>query len=336
MKNIKKRLIGWTLGLALSLGVGIGIASNAHSEIAGVEAAGEASVATLKFPDENKAINKLGSYEKPWEAKIGTNTWSIENFNNNNWNNWTYIKCGRKRVASVATITNTTPLKGVSEIALEIGRITKKNVNSIYLQCGKTNTEFTESKITIDPLTEGTYSFKIGSSDFSFFKLTFDCKAGSENGIVQVNSVDYSKVVEENASADALAFGTSFLNNTATACADGTKDNSEALKTTWTALKTEFSALSDGAKKVVKDAVANNAGTDLEKAMARYDHIVKRYSVAHTEINDFIGRGVATSLTNKLFKANTTNNVMVISLIACASVAAIGGFYFIRKRKEQN
>lgn len=39
MKNIKKRLIGLTLGLALSLGVGIGIASSTHSEIARVEAA---------------------------------------------------------------------------------------------------------------------------------------------------------------------------------------------------------------------------------------------------------------------------------------------------------
>lgn len=143
------------------------------------------------------------------------------------------------------------------------------------------------------------------------------------------------EVIEED-NAKALAFGTSFLNKTANACADGTKDNSEALKATWTALTTEFNALSDGAKKVVKDAAANNAGTDLEKAMARYDHIVKRYSAAHTEINDFIGRGVTTSLTNQLFKANTTNNVMVISLIACASVAAIGSFFFIRKRKEQN
>lgn len=47
MKNIKKRLIGWTLGLALSLGVGIGIASNTHSEITGVEAA--VTTATAKF-----------------------------------------------------------------------------------------------------------------------------------------------------------------------------------------------------------------------------------------------------------------------------------------------
>lgn len=143
------------------------------------------------------------------------------------------------------------------------------------------------------------------------------------------------EVIEDD-NAKALAFGTSFLNKTVDACADGTKDNSVELKTIWATLNTEFNALSDGAKKVVKEAIANNAGTDLEKAMARYDHIVKRYSATHTEINDFIGRGVTASLTNQLFKANTTNNIMVISLIACASAAAIGSFFFIRKRKEQN
>lgn len=165
--------------------------------------------------------------------------------------------------------------------------------------------------------------------------VTFTVDSGKGHRRIVSIAVTYEDFVDTSAT-DALGFGTSFLNATATACADGTKDNSVELKTIWATLKTEFNALSDGAKKLVKDAVANNAGTDLEKAMARYDHIVKRYSAIHTEINDFIGRGVTTSLTNQLFKANTTNDIMVISLIACASVAAVGSFFFIRKRKEQN
>ena len=165
--------------------------------------------------------------------------------------------------------------------------------------------------------------------------VTFTVSSGKGNRRIASITVAYEDFVDTSVT-DALAFGTSFLNKTASICADGTKDNSEALKTAWTALTIEFNALSDGAKKVVKGVVANDAGTDLEKAMARYDHIVKRYSATHTEINDFIGRDVTTSLTNQLFKANTTNNIMVISLIACASVAAIGSFFFIRKRKEQN
>lgn len=201
MKNIKKRLIGWTLGLALSLGVGIGIASNTHSEITGVEAAGETSVAKLTFPDDNQDNNKVQVYSKTWDAKIGTNTWSIKEFNNNNWNNkWTYIKCGNKSAASVATITNTTPLEGVSRIVVNIGKLNDTKVNSFYLQCGKTDADISENKLTL-PIKLNANVFEVGSSEFKFFKLSFDCAKSTKsigNGLVQVDSVEYYKI-DENA-----------------------------------------------------------------------------------------------------------------------------------------
>ena len=50
---------------------------------------------TLTFPDDNKDNNKVQAYDQTWTAKIGTDTWSIVNFNNNYWNNnWKWIKCG--------------------------------------------------------------------------------------------------------------------------------------------------------------------------------------------------------------------------------------------------
>ena len=36
---------------------------------------------TLTFPDDNKATNGIGAYDKTWTAKIGKDTWSIVNFN---------------------------------------------------------------------------------------------------------------------------------------------------------------------------------------------------------------------------------------------------------------
>ena len=61
---------------------------------------------TLTFPDDNKATNGIGAYDKTWTAKIGKDTWSIVNFNNNNWkDNWKWIKCGGKKAALVGTIT---------------------------------------------------------------------------------------------------------------------------------------------------------------------------------------------------------------------------------------
>ena len=46
---------------------------------------------SLSFPDDNKANNKCQTYAKTWTAKIGDDSWSVSNFNNNNWS-WTYSK----------------------------------------------------------------------------------------------------------------------------------------------------------------------------------------------------------------------------------------------------
>lgn len=119
-------------------------------------------------------------------------------------------------------------------------------------------------------------------------------------------------------------------------CADPNKDNSTEIIGIWDTVAGFYDMLDEYAKAKLKGATSSDSNQTIANMVALYDHIVRRYSTAHTEINDFIGRGVATSLTNQLFKANTTNNIMVISLIACASAAAIGSFFFIRKRKEQN
>ena len=69
-----------------------------------------AAYKTLSFPDDNSASNKVGGYYKTvvdgvvtedlvWDAKIGEDTWSITNFNNNSWKDWAYIKCGSKKAA---------------------------------------------------------------------------------------------------------------------------------------------------------------------------------------------------------------------------------------------
>lgn len=198
MKNIKKRLIGWTLGLALSLGVGIGIASNAHSEITEIEAVGtgETSVAKLTFPDDNQANNKVGAYNKSWPApaKKGTNSWEINNFNNNSWNNnWTYIKCGYSKQALVANIKNTTKIVGASKIVVTIGAVTASNVNSFFLECSNTSTGAAEKKIE-KKIQKGEVVFDVGTAEFSYFNLNFDCKA--VKACVQVNSVEYIKIDE--------------------------------------------------------------------------------------------------------------------------------------------
>ena len=106
MKNIKKRLIGWTLGLALSLGVGIGIASNTHSEITGVEAT---SIASVDVSERAKTLGWTnGKPYSGWTDSNGIFTFSQSGGGNNGKyyssdNTWRFYKDGGKSIISCST-----------------------------------------------------------------------------------------------------------------------------------------------------------------------------------------------------------------------------------------
>ena len=133
-------------------------------------------------------------------------------------------------------------------------------------------------------------------------------------------------------SLDAEGFGTYFLSTTKSACSNPTKDNSTALTAIWDEISKVFATLSDEEQGKVKSATAKESGgTDLEEAVARYDHIVGRYS-----LKDFIGR-VSTSGSNYQDRANS-NNAFVLVLISIISVMALAGtasLVVIKKRKSR-
>ena len=153
---------------------------------------------TLTFPDDNNATNKVGAYDKTWTAKIGTDTWSIVNFNNNNWNNnWKWIKCGGKNAASVGTITTDFAIdKAISSVVVVIDNIITDHVNSIKLEVtsdkeGKTVLE----TVNLEKIATGDAVFTIKTpKENCYYKLAIDCKKhASKNGIVSVKKVEYYK-----------------------------------------------------------------------------------------------------------------------------------------------
>ena len=74
-----KRLISCGL---VGILTGVGILMNAK-----VSSAEDKSVGVLTFPDENKNNNKVGGYDKTWNAKMDGREYTISNGNNNNWSN---------------------------------------------------------------------------------------------------------------------------------------------------------------------------------------------------------------------------------------------------------
>lgn len=154
----------------------------------------------LVFPDDNKANNKVGAYDKTWTAKSGSTEFSIVNFNNNNWDKWNYIKCGRKNAASVATIQNKVAFAGsVAQVKLTIDKVVADNVNSINLivssdEGGKTVLE----TVPINEKSVGEHLFNVKSpAPGLFYKLVFDCKSSSSNGVVQISKVVFSSTKGE-------------------------------------------------------------------------------------------------------------------------------------------
>ena len=150
----------------------------------------------LTFPDEGEEGKNISAYDKTWEAKIGEDTWTIENFNPNKWNNnWKYIKCGSKNFASVASIMSPVIDKAVGNVLVTIDKITASKVKSITLEVA-TDADFENvtEKITASEIKDGDMIFKTTKATANnYYKVVFDCAQGTANGLVQVSKVEYYK-----------------------------------------------------------------------------------------------------------------------------------------------
>lgn len=169
-----------------------------ETKVAG--AADPVVVASLTFPDADSANNKIGGYSLTWTAKNANNVaWTITNFNNNEWkNNWTYIKCGHKKNAYVASIATSDAMSAaITKVVVTIDSIkTPASVKSIKLIVAS-DAEFKNVVETIDgTVATGDMTFAISADKQAanlFYKVEFDCAAGDgkTNGFIQVSKVDY-------------------------------------------------------------------------------------------------------------------------------------------------
>ena len=158
---------------------------------------------TLSFPDENKANNSKNNnnYVSVWNAKIGTDSWRITNFNNNNWaNSWSYIKCGRSKYTSEAKIeTNTSLDAEISKIEVTYGTTTKVDKVLDYYLLVASDRDFTKIVEKIQGKLEENKSvttdvFIIKSpAKGRYFRLYYDLDKTGANGNIQINKIDYYK-----------------------------------------------------------------------------------------------------------------------------------------------
>ena len=153
------------------------------------------SIVSLTFPDENKANNKISSYEKNWTAKIGTYEWTITGFNNNSWNNsWTYIKAGKKSTAGVAKI-STKFTEIITSIKIDVGSITTAYINNIKLIVSEKADESNALEEISFDLKSGTNEIKISKATKDcYYILTFDINSSTNKNVaaIQINKLEYN------------------------------------------------------------------------------------------------------------------------------------------------
>lgn len=189
-----------TSGDAITLGT-ISVYRNGNTDdpliktITVKKAVAGATTYTVTFPDDNSSNNGLTSnqYVSTWTAKSGTFSLSISNFNNNNWqNSWTFIKCGRKNNASVATIiTDSAIPEAIKTVKITIDGLTVSRINSIKLYSGANGSSWTE---------EGSFTAETGEKSVTiasptanrYYKLEFDCASGSSNGLLTLSKIVYT------------------------------------------------------------------------------------------------------------------------------------------------
>lgn len=106
--------------------------------------------------------------------------------------------------------------------------------------------------------------------------------------------------------------------------------------TKWNEMSTAYSTmLNDRAKSKYQDGTKDKDGDAFENALARYDHILGRYGTS--QYTNFMNRTV-TPLTNQALNISLTGNMnndtaLLVTLISIISIGAIGGFFFLKKKK---
>ncbi len=272
------------------------------------------------------AAGSNSSYAGSGDVTINNVSWSVNG--NNTMVPW---RLGGKSITNTdRTVTSTVAVssENISSVVLTVGNASDITVNSLTLKVGTSQGANDVSSITATFEANSDITFERPSGkDWSNCYFTFVF-----NVTVSINSnkfVQFTKAVfyANNSTSGAATYAATFL-SAFTCNAQGT--SAPTFTTSWAQLKTAFNALDTADQNTLRNATANENGTDIEKAMARYDYVVAKYGY-----ENFISRTSGSSA-NKMntFNGTSANNLLLV----LGSISLLGGLtylaYFLKKRKE--
>lgn len=179
--------------------------------IAGGGMNAQAKDVVYKTLDFSKASQpKIQSYTDTWTAtsEDKQDTWSISNFNNNN-NGWLNVRCGRKNIASTATIANSDAYSSaVTKVVVTYDDVVE-NPNTTYLEVS-TDPKFStvDEKVVVKAPTKGDVAYTISSPKANaYYRLTIDNPKYKKNGQIQISKLVYYISSEPGKTITSLSFG---------------------------------------------------------------------------------------------------------------------------------
>ena len=116
----------------------------------------------------------------------------------------------------------------------------------------------------------------------------------------------------------------------------GCDESGASLPSGWTVCATEYAKLSGNSKNIVYGATAKVDGNYIEQAVARYDVAVRNHSSLDRFIVNSGNTPRAAAINNNPIAQITANSGSMIAIIAISvvSLAAVGGYFLFRKKKE--
>lgn len=118
-----------------------------------------------------------------------------------------------------------------------------------------------------------------------------------------------------------------FLVKIGGACQMSGSTNKETLEHQWNVVK----ALTDKMDKAtLKDVVGNVSGTNIERAIARYEFVASKYG-----FEDYLGRGVEKAAQSRSLVMEEGNNILAIisACVFAGAVITVGLFFALKKKK---
>lgn len=208
---------------------------------------------------------------------------------------------------------------------------------ALSVTAGTTNI-FTISSATFDdPTWNGAYD----SNPCDLYRATTEYVVGSGETVkfsfsATANSLYVHSVAIRYLDYSLEQWCESFLSTITCDGVDSITDDSQ-----WDALGIEFLDLDEDLRNIAAEATANKDSSNvIEQAMARYDLIIRKYGTsAH---DDFIGRFGEGKINGPLNSSSAIlgnivgnpNTVAIVVVVAIILVTCIGGYFFLRKRKE--